>query len=180
MITKTKHELCGKTAIGIFDLRCMLSDYTSEEHVNHIVVRASALYDQYIRREKRNFFTPICEVHQDGDGRMRIALVLPSSHQIFAEILLRVKREQVVLYSPRRGAEGGKKLNAVQLRIEMHQHMSDLPLAEVAQLEHWMDFFYGRSDAVYEFDFECLADSITVVAFAGAKRASVLTLFYPQ
>lgn len=192
-------SLVGTTVSGMFNLRLLLQDATTEEHADIIFKRTAAAYDKYLTRTKIGPFTPTIRVVQDAGQHMRLEIVAPynsrpvakvrlSTQHVGAETILTIAEHQPVKKAKPIGqakhSNAGYCLNEIRRQLrqdpDIAPQVKGLSSDAKAQLESFLDTCQMRSQAVgmYTLDMDLNDEGLTLVAYVDHKRMCAVSVFF--
>jgi len=196
----TAQGLVGTTIRGLFDLRLLLQDHTTQEHADVIFKRTEAAYDKYRERSKSGPFTPTIRVVRDAGQDIRLEIVAPYKTRAVAKVRLHPEQngastiltiaDQKAARAAKPKAPQGKHINAGYCLNEIRRQLRQEPgiVEEVrrlssdakAQLESFLDTCQMRSRGVglYTIDLDITDEGISLIAFVDHKRAAVVSVFF--
>jgi hypothetical protein len=195
---QTANRLIGTTVSGMFDLRLMLQDNTTEEHADIIFKHTERAYDQYRSRTKIGPFTPTIRVVRDAE-QLRLEIVAPYSTRPVAKVRLKTQRvgnDTILTIADAKAARvhkpapkakhinAGYCLNEVRRQLRTNPDIAPevkrLSSAARAQLETFLDTCQLRNagSGDYMFDLDLTDESVTLVAFVNHKRTAAVTVFF--
>lgn len=191
-------KLVGTTVCGLFNLRLLLRENTTEEHADIIFKRTERAYDAYRRRSKVGPFTPTIRVVRDA-AQLRLEVIAPyhttpvgrvrlKTERVGDDTILTIANERIARKAA--PAVQGKHLNGGfclnELRRQLRQDPEISPQVKRlsadarAQLETFMDHCQLRNaiSPDYTFDLDLTDEGVTLVAYVQRKRLAAISVFF--
>lgn len=191
--------LIGTTVSGMFDLRLLLQDYTTEEQADIIFKHTERAYDRYRERSKSGPFTPTIRVVRDAEQDVRLEIVAPYHARPVAKVRLKTQHvgnntiltiaDAKTVRTPK-PAHKAKHINAGYCLNEVRRQLRTNPdiTPEVkrlsndarAQLESFLDTCSIRNagSGDYSVDLDITDEGVTLVAFVNHKRIAAVSVFF--
>lgn len=195
----TAHRLIGTTVSGMFNLRLLLQDATTEEHADVIFKHTERAYDRYRERSKSPMFTPTIRVVRDAEQDVRLEIVAPYRARPVARVRLKTQQQGkdtilTIASTPAvkkaKPTHRAKHINAGYCLNEVRRQLRTNPdiTPEVkrlsgdarAQLESFLDTCQLRNagSGDYMFDMDITDEGVTLVAFVNHKRTAAVSVFF--